>query len=244
MQVILGDNSGAHGRHTLHPATAPPPSVNTTDDVLDVIDGGFDFLDMDIDTAGAAGPSDVPDMSPLLMMPPSTLLHATSAATQVASSQSNFISKYWCRSHVQPSSPTFVNIGVISVTASSQEGPSVGAWRHTDGDEQCCTNCCEITPAAAIMNMQGSINRLMDAIEKTMVALPEPLVPTVPNIISQGLDIMCSKDGDLSVGQRASLLHMFSLAGGDNKLAIYVGLGDDSETCCAFILSLLTSPPQ
>jgi hypothetical protein len=91
------------------------------------------------------------------------------------------------------------------------------------------------------MNMQGSINHLTDVIEKTIVTLPQPPVPNIPNIISHGLEIMHSKDGDLSVGQRASLLHIFSLAGGDNKLAIYVGLEDDYETCHAFIIGLLDS---
>ncbi|KAG1816336.1 uncharacterized protein BJ212DRAFT_1503075 [Suillus subaureus] len=36
-KMILGDNSGACRRHTLHLATAPPPSINTADDVLDTL---------------------------------------------------------------------------------------------------------------------------------------------------------------------------------------------------------------
>ncbi|KAG2342483.1 hypothetical protein BDR05DRAFT_1025897 [Suillus weaverae] len=258
MQAILGDNSGACGRHTLHPATAPPPSINTTDDVLDVIDGGFDFLDMDIDTAGAAGPSDVLDMSPLLMMPPSTLLHATSTATQLASSQSSkhmhtntLLDSMETSSQNTGAAPMSSHLLPLSSTlVSSQSLPALKKARVSahDGTQMGMSSAAKIaakiTPAAAIMNMQGSINCLTDAIKKTMVALPEPLVPTVPNIISQGLEIMRSKDGDLSVGQRASLLRIFSLAGGDNKLAIYFGLGDDSETRRAFILSLLMSPLQ
>ncbi|KAG2365328.1 hypothetical protein BDR07DRAFT_1481452 [Suillus spraguei] len=102
----------------------------------------------------------------------------------------------------------------------------------------------KITPAAAIMNMQGSINRLTDAIEKNIVVPPEPPAPTVLTIISHGLEIMRSKDDHLTAAQRASLLHIFSLAGGDNKLAIYVGLEDDVETCCAFISELFESPSQ
>jgi hypothetical protein len=110
----------------------------------------------------------------------------------------------------------------------------------------------KITPAVAVMNMQGSINRLTDVIEKTIATPPPPpppvpqvVVPTVPNIISHGLEIIRSKDGDfLSVGQRASLLRIFSLAGEDNKLAIYVGLEDDTETRRAFILELLDPPSR
>jgi hypothetical protein len=52
---------------------------------------------------------------------------------------------------------------------------------------------------------------------------------------------MHSKHGDLMAVQRASLLHIFSLAGGDRKLAIYVGLKDDFEMHHAFISQLLKS---
>ncbi|KAG1906310.1 uncharacterized protein F5891DRAFT_975719 [Suillus fuscotomentosus] len=48
MQAILGENSGAHGRHTFHPATTAPASISI-DDVLDDADGGLNLLDMDVD---------------------------------------------------------------------------------------------------------------------------------------------------------------------------------------------------
>ncbi|KAG1869433.1 hypothetical protein DFJ58DRAFT_855793 [Suillus subalutaceus] len=235
MQLIIGDNSGARGRHALHPATAPPPSVNTADDVPDVFDGGLGLLDMDVDTAGAAAPSDVPDMSPDLMMPLSAQLHGTSATSQAAGSQSS----------KRMRTDTFVD------SSSQRTGAPPVSNNPVPLSSTAAKIAAKITPAVAVMNMQGSINRLTDVIEKT-IATPPPLpppvpqvvVPTVPNIISRGLEIMRSKDGDfLSVGQRASLLRIFSLAGGDNKLAIYVGLEDDYETRRAFILELLDSPP-
>jgi hypothetical protein len=92
------------------------------------------------------------------------------------------------------------------------------------------------------MNMQGSINHLTDVIKKNMNGPLELPVPSVPTIIFCGLGIMCSKDGDLMAAQRASLLHIFSLAGGDNKLTIYVGLEDDFDMRRAFISQLLESP--
>ncbi|KAG1809130.1 uncharacterized protein BJ212DRAFT_1484634 [Suillus subaureus] len=241
MQMILGDNSGARGRHALHLATVPPPSINTADDVLDVIDGGLDFLDMDVDTqaAGAATTSDVPDMSPDLMMPPSALLQGTFTTTQVASSQSSK------RMHTN----TFVDSSSQCTGAPPASSNPVPLSSTLTGMSSAAKIAAKITPAAAVMNMQGSINHLTDVIEKTISTPPlppppVPVAPTVPNIISCDLEIMHSKDGEfLSVGQRASLLHIFSLAGGENKLAIYVGLEDDYETHHAFISELLDSPP-
>jgi hypothetical protein len=258
MQMILGDNSGARGRHALHPATAPPPSVNTTDDVLDVFDGGLDLLDMDVDAAGAAAPSDVPDMSPDLMMPPSAHLHGTPATSQAAGSQSSkrmrtdtFIDSSSQRTGAPPVIPVPLSSTLVSLPAPKKARVSAHGGVQT-GINSAAKIAAKITPAVAVMNMQGSINRLTDVIEKTIATPPPPplpvpqvVVPTVPNIISHGLEIMRSKDGDfLSVGQRASLLRIFSLAGGDNKLAIYVGLEDDTETRRAFILELLGPLPR
>lgn len=255
MQIILGDNSGARGRHALHPATAAPPSVNTADDVLDVFDGGLNLLDMDVDTAGAAAPSDVPDMSPDLMMPPSTQLRGTSATTQAAGSQSSkrMRTDTFADSSQHTGAPPTSIIPLSSTLVSLPAPKKVRVSAHggmQTGINSAAKIAAKITPAVAVMNMQGSINRLTDVIEKTIATPPPPpppvpqvIVPTVPSIISHGLEIMRSKDGVfLSVGQRASLLRIFSLAGGDNKLAIYVGLEDDPETRRAFILELLDSP--
>ncbi|KAG2131729.1 uncharacterized protein EDB93DRAFT_1255425 [Suillus bovinus] len=215
MQMILGNNSNAYRRHTLHLATAPPPSVNTADDVLDVIDGGLDLLDMDVDTqaAGATTASD-----------------GTSNTTHVASSQSS--------KHMH--TDTFVD------SSSQRTGAPPASSNPVPLSSTLVSS--PITPAAAVMNMQGSINHLTDVIKKTISTPPLPpppvtVAPIVPNIISRGLEAMHCKDGEfLLVSQRASPLHIFSLAGGENKLAIYVGLEDDYKTCRAFILELSDSP--
>ncbi|KAG1867565.1 hypothetical protein C8R48DRAFT_671777 [Suillus tomentosus] len=94
------------------------------------------------------------------------------------------------------------------------------------------------------MNMQGSINRLTDTIEKSLVHPLEvvpPVPPAPPTMISCGLTIMRSADADLGVEQRAILLWIFTHAGGENNLAAYVNLKleDDFELHCAFISGLL-----
>ena len=100
----------------------------------------------------------------------------------------------------------------------------------------------KITPAAAVMNMQGTINRLTDVIEKNMVTPSDPVpAAAIPSMITRGLVIMRSADRDLPVTQRANLLQIFSRSGGKNNLAIYVALEDDFEMRRAFILRLLGS---
>ncbi|KAG2068236.1 hypothetical protein BDR04DRAFT_1158051 [Suillus decipiens] len=264
MQMILGDNSSAHGRS----------SFATTDDVLDSIDGGLGLLEMDVDivSAGVAYSNNVPDMSPDLMILPSALLHGSSPTTHVASgSQSskclhtntllNLTETSSQKTNATPMSSnsdtlppslplssTLVSSQLLAPKLSQLPAPKK-AWMSAHGGTQAGINnaaklTAKITPAAAVMNMQGSINCLTDAIEKNMVVPPELPVPTVPTIISHGLGIMCSQDDHLMAAQRASVLCIFSLAGGDNKLAIYVGLEDDVETHHAFISELLESSSQ
>ncbi|KAG2079946.1 uncharacterized protein F5147DRAFT_661557 [Suillus discolor] len=85
MHMLL--QSGAHGRHTFHPATTAPASINI-DDVLDDADGGLNFPNMDVDpsrgsvSTGVTHPSNVPDMSTDLMVPPSIRASATTTGSQ------------------------------------------------------------------------------------------------------------------------------------------------------------------
>ncbi|KAG2078899.1 hypothetical protein BDR04DRAFT_1112263 [Suillus decipiens] len=140
-KMILGDNSGARGRSSLHPGTRGyAPSIATTDDVLDSIDGGLGLLEMDVDTvsAGVAYSSNVPDMSPDLMMLPSALLHGSSPTTHVASGSQS--SKRLCTNtllDLTETSSQKTNATPMSVTGSqvvpvtsSQEGLDVGTWWH------------------------------------------------------------------------------------------------------------------
>ncbi|KAG2356877.1 hypothetical protein BDR07DRAFT_1491350 [Suillus spraguei] len=275
MQMILGNNSSARGRSSLHPGSRGYAlSVNTTDDMLDSIDKGLDLLDMDVDTASAqaACSNNMPDMSPDLMMPPSTLLHGSSPTTHVASSSQSskclrtntLLDLTEISSQETSATPMSSNLDTLPASLplssmlvlsqllapkSSQLPAPKKARISAHGSTQMGVNsaaklAAKITPAATVMNMQGSINCLTDAIEKNMVVPPELPAPTAPTIISRGLGIMRSKDDHLTAAQRASLLRIFSLAGGDNKLAIYVGLEDDIETHHAFISELLESPLQ
>ncbi|KAG2368004.1 hypothetical protein BDR07DRAFT_1478596 [Suillus spraguei] len=197
MQMILGDNSGAHGRSSLHPGSRGyAPSVNTMDDMLDSIDGGLDLLDMDVDTASAraACSNNVPDMSPDLMVPPSALLHGSSPTTHVAGgSQSSkhlrtntLLDLTETSSQETSATPMSSNpdtlpasLPLSSTLVSSQLLAPKKAWISAHGGTQMGVSsaaklAAKITPAATIMNLQG----------------------------------------------------------GDNKLAIYVGLEDDVEMCC------------
>ncbi|KAG2141462.1 hypothetical protein BD769DRAFT_1662365 [Suillus cothurnatus] len=234
MQTILGEHSGAHGRHAFHPATAAPAPVD-----VDGIDGSLNALDIDIDvdpsggsTSGVTHPSDVPDIRSDLMMPPSTLLHQTSATT--TSSQS---SKCLCTNTLPDSSSG------STPTSSFPSTPQLSSLLLSStltGISSASKLAAKITPAAAIMNMQGSINHLTDILARNIIIPPgsAPVV-AIPSMISRSLEIMCGVDGDLLVDQRACLLQIFFHAGGENNLAVYVALENDLEMCCAFITGLL-----
>jgi len=90
------------------------------------------------------------------------------------------------------------------------------------------------------MHMQGSINRLTDILARNIIVPPESApVVAIPSMISCSLEIMHGVDGDLPVDQRACLLQIFSHAGGENNLAVYVALENDLEMRHAFITGLL-----
>ncbi|KAG2098543.1 hypothetical protein BD769DRAFT_1394376 [Suillus cothurnatus] len=169
MQTILGEHSGACGRHAFHPATAAPAPVD-----VDGIDGRLDALDIDIDidpsggsTSGVTHPSDVLDMRSDLMMPPSTLLHQTSATT--TSSQS---SKCLCTNTLPDSSSGSAPISSFPSTPQSSSLPLSSTLVQSSqllapkraqvsmhgsmqtGISSASKLAAKITPAAAIMNMQ------------------------------------------------------------------------------------------
>ena len=265
MQTILGENSGARGRHSFHPATAAPASIDI-DDVLDGADGILDLLDMDVGPSGgsasvstdAAGPSDVPDMSADLMMPPtSALFHRTSATTAGSSKclhtntlldleTSSYNSGTPMSSYADSPQPS--SLPLSSTLVPSSQSPAFKKARVSahgsaqTGMSSTAKIAAKITPAAAVMNMQGTINRLTDVIEKNMVTPSDPVpAAAIPSMITRGLVIMRSADRDLPVTQRANLLQIFSRSGGENNLAVYVALEDDFEMRRAFILRLLGS---
>ncbi|KAG2122177.1 hypothetical protein BD769DRAFT_1389807 [Suillus cothurnatus] len=255
MQTILGEHSGARGRHAFHPATAAPAPVD-----VDGIDGGLDALDIDIDvdpsggsTSGVTHPSDVPDMRSDLMMPPSTLLHQTSATTTSSQSSKRLrtntlpdSSSGSAPTSSFPSTPQSSSLPLSSTLVQSSQLPAPKRARvSTHGSTQTGISsasklAAKITPAAAVMNMQGSINRLTDILARNIIVPPESApVVAIPSMISRGLEIMRGVDGDLPVDQRARLLQIFSRAGGENNLAVYVALENDLEMRRAFIRGLL-----
>ncbi|KAG2132027.1 hypothetical protein DEU56DRAFT_757382, partial [Suillus clintonianus] len=236
---------------------------------LDLLD-----MDVDPSTAGpsaagpsAAGLSDVPDMSVDLMMPPSALFHKTSSTAAGSQSSkrlrtntlldtletSSYNSNATPKSSYADShhSSHHSSLPLLPTLVPSSKSPAfkkarVSAYEsaQTAAMSSAAKIAAKITPAAAIMNMQGTINRLTDVIEKNTVAsepAPAPVVVPVVTMISRGLAIMRSGDGDLSVAQRAHLLRIFTHSGGENNLTAYVELEDDFEMRREFILGLLAS---
>ncbi|KAG1874754.1 hypothetical protein DFJ58DRAFT_721749 [Suillus subalutaceus] len=254
---------GACGRHAFHPATTAPASIDV--DIDDVLDGGLALLDVDggSTSAGATGPSDVPDMSADLMMPPSAPFLATSTATGSQSSKrvhtntllnSMETSSYnsggtpmssYADSPQSSSLPLSSTLAPLSQPLS--QPPALKKARVSmhgssqTGVSSTAKVAAKVTPAATVMNMQGTINRLTDVIERNMMAPSDLPVVVVPTMISCGLSILRGADGDLPVAQRANLLQILLRSGGKNNLAVYVGLEDNFEMHRAFILRLLGS---
>lgn len=255
MQAILGENSGARGRHAFHPATTAPASISI-DDVLDDADGGLNLLDMDVDPS-------VPDMSADLMMPLSIRASATTGSqsskrlrtnTLLDSVETSSLPSSGVPISTHPATPQSSTLPLSTTLVPSTQvfkKARVSAHGSTHmGTSSAARVAAKITPAAAVMNMQGSINRLTDAIEKSLAhplemvpppPPPPPPAPAPPTMISRGLAIMRSTDADLGVEQRATLLRIFTRAGGENNLAAYVELEDDFEMRRAFISGLLVS---
>ncbi|KAG2130979.1 uncharacterized protein EDB93DRAFT_1255635 [Suillus bovinus] len=213
MQAILGDNS---------------------DDVLDGADRALDLLNIDVDpSGGSVSVGATPKHLHTNTLPDSleTSSHNSGGMSSIPDSHQS--PSLLLSSTLVPSSqvPIFKKAQVLTHCSSIHTGMSSAAKVTV-----------KITPVAVVMNMQGSINHLTDAIEKNMAPLPDlpiPVVPVIPTLISHGLAVMRSVDGDLSFDQRATLLQIFSRAGGENNLAVYIGLEDDFDVHRAFISGLL-----
>ncbi|KAG2051894.1 hypothetical protein BDR06DRAFT_973455 [Suillus hirtellus] len=199
MQTILGENSGAYGRHTFHLITTASTSINI-DDVLDDTDGGLNLLNMDVDPS-------VPDMSTDLMMSLSIRASATTTGSQsskhlctntllnsleILSLHSSGTSIFTHPTTPQ-SSTLLLSMTLVSSTQVFKKA-QVSAHGSTHIEMSSAARVVvKITPAAVIMNMQGSINCLTDTIEKSLVHLLEVVPPAPPapsTMISHGLTIM------------------------------------------------------
>jgi len=110
----------------------------------------------------------------------------------------------------------------------------------------------KITPAAAVMGMQGSINRIGDILEwaVTSNAAQAPPAPAPPpssesNIrasttLERAMHIMHTEDAELPSDELGMLMTIFSAAGSERAMEIYVQ-SPHAEARCAYIKYLITS---
>lgn len=100
----------------------------------------------------------------------------------------------------------------------------------------------KITPATAIVGMQGSINRLTDILEKALAVDTGHTgshVSATPTIVSRAIGILAAGDADLPVKQRLDLLEFFSAPENDSQATVYVELEGSFDMRRAFVAMVL-----
>ena len=88
----------------------------------------------------------------------------------------------------------------------------------------------KITPATAVVGMQGSINRIGDILERAMTApAPPPAAPATStsqmrasDVLDGAMCIMEEEDGDLPAGDLGMLMAIFSAPENGLVMQIYV----------------------
>ncbi|KAG0698123.1 hypothetical protein DFH29DRAFT_1003090 [Suillus ampliporus] len=264
MLEILGTNSSARGRHSFHPASAGPPPTSSANALKAEETGHI------IPTAASMGPigdtvSAAPHASDNVIFPPSAIIHEPllSAVTTTSQSSSNkrlrtdtfLLDSTDSTSYASTAAPTNYSDSPqlsslpLSSTLVSSAQPAIKkarASRHS-GQElmSSATRAAKITPAAAVMGMQGAINCLTDVLEKSLTtpsASSAPSLNASTNTMTRALEIMHIQDGHLSVTERATLMQIFGCQGNENALAAYISLDGDFETRSQYITLLMVKP--
>ncbi|KAG2357388.1 hypothetical protein BDR07DRAFT_1490782 [Suillus spraguei] len=85
------------------------------------------------------------------------------------------------------------------------------------------TKAAKITPAIAVVGMQGTINRLTDVFEWFIRGGPDG-VQGSEDLVMRGIKILEGEDSDIPLDEQAALITIIGLKGNEHYLKFYVTL--------------------
>ncbi|KAG2361768.1 hypothetical protein BDR07DRAFT_1585947 [Suillus spraguei] len=100
------------------------------------------------------------------------------------------------------------------------------------------TQAAKISPAVAVMGMQGTVNRLTDVFENFVMGGANKEQETAMNLVERAITMLQTEDDDMSLEQQASLMTIIGGKDNEHFLKFYVSL-TDKQTWCAFVDHLM-----
>ncbi|KAG2351187.1 hypothetical protein BDR07DRAFT_1386400 [Suillus spraguei] len=88
------------------------------------------------------------------------------------------------------------------------------------------TQAAKISPAVAVMGMQGTVNRLTDVFENFIMGGANKEQETAMNLVECAITMLQTEDDDMSLEQQASLMTIIGGKDNEHFLKFYVSLTD------------------
>ncbi|KAG2336911.1 hypothetical protein BDR05DRAFT_953024 [Suillus weaverae] len=183
-----------------------------------------------------------------------TTTSSTSAKCPYEGTVDSFETRSFASTHesAQPVSTTLVS-SPPSKKARSQASTHISKKTSNAAKMSGATQAAKITPAVAVMGMQGAVNRLTDVFEKFIVGsmaggtaggmqpapAPAPAPESSMDLVACTVNLLQTEDTDMPSEQQAVLIMVLGEKENECLLKFYVSL-TDKETRCAFIQKLIT----
>lgn len=248
VQAILPNGSGAQGHHAFYPAAAAPaPSVidsvpdleleESIEPSNDTMPAPFLSFLTSHGPSTASIPSHTGSTEPQL--PPTRHLIGSESSTGKRTHDALLdieVSTFASRHPEEPLSSALASTTMV-VDSEPAALPSAPKKRRSARPGVLMTSvvkASKITPATAVVGMQGSINRIGDILERAIGAAPQagpsalaaPVTSTseirASTVLDRAMDIMSEEDSDLPASDLGMLMAIFSAAGNERAMEIYV----------------------
>jgi hypothetical protein len=231
VQAIM-PTGGARGHHSRRSATVLPLAPATSDEVVSEGTSAIPAKPTGSIPVNSVTPTDESDSvaftHPSTHPPPSTVggsstgkrLHSDTVFDSVETTS-------YMSSSAQPVSTT------LPVSAPSSKKARLSSQA---GYMSSAAKAAKVSPAAAVMNMQGTLNRMADAfvtaVSPDALASVSMAVPTAMSTTGTGavdpvdraIDMLETLDGDLPDEQKGALIQIFATPGNEQSLAFYIRL--------------------
>ncbi|KAG1736415.1 uncharacterized protein EDB91DRAFT_1250039 [Suillus paluster] len=236
MQAII-PLGGARGRHVFHPGGAAPPTTNTDSEL-----GGPTSEDAARPTGAVAGPSGTTTITTSIAAH-STTTHSTTASSNAgkcpySEALSEMETASFGSTHVSSMQPPSTTL--VSAPPSKKARTPAGSQHSHATKISSALKAAKITLAAAVVGMQGTINRLTDVFKWFVKGGPDGAQGS-DDLVTQAICVLEGEDSDIPPDQQAVLIAILGLKGNEHYLKFYVNLRDKRGRR-AFVAKLINQP--
>ncbi|KAG1882182.1 hypothetical protein F4604DRAFT_1921905 [Suillus subluteus] len=262
MQEII-PLGGARGCHAFHPGVmGPPPVPDADEDEPDIAQAPALSSAGPSSTSGPSTLANNPSIpSPSFTTSPRSITGGLSTATSSAGAKrpyegTNFDSVETMSFASIHESAQPVSTTLVSAPPSKKARLHISQKMSNAAKMSSVTQAAKITPAAAVMGMQGTVNHLTDVFERFVVSsmnsgtmaggmqLPPPPPPGPEpegsmDLVTHTAHLLQTEDADMPPEQRAVLITVLGEKDNERFLKFYVSL-TDKATRCPFIQKLIT----